>query len=627
MSAWYHTVERIPACGGFRHELRHWVFLVAVLALTTIRRDHCMLSTASAHQGSNIVLPDLPLAGDGSAPSDNITATNTSHVSAVWTELTTHSAPLSARPSSRSFHTLTAVTIFNERYLVLLGGRDESVVRDDHWIYHIRRQQWSRIEGVSDPLLLRRAYHTAVVREGNSAVRLAPTEIWLLGGKTVLSDSSDAFTSAITKVSFRKHRKSADDPFPFDVIVSAVEDVNGLGPRAYHSASVHNRCMVVFGGFNGSHFIDVLSVFHFDTRVWRHISPRPRRAPARNSLDKVLAASPSTVKSSAIGSPANPRASDATRREDPCEAPIDASNRSSVAASRMRSTSPLQSSSIAPPPPAAAECRECHAVDGCIHTSLLSALLPARQVYSATTAGLTSSIPPRDASMMVSGCGPAGRLVLFGGEVAYAFFSSVYSLDVHVGLNGSVTAEWYVASTGEEINRDGIAGNTSLSLSLTSRTSEGLSPLPRHITAAGPSVVALSPSWAASLFAKASRAFTVISISLTRTGGSGIARSRRARTEAVPAVPFPPRAPAPPWQRQASAISRPRTSHFHRSTYSEGTMAWCTSTTCGAATSTTTRRQTSCRSGSAQPVRSSLRKPTVKTLHPEPRTRRSTPIP
>jgi hypothetical protein len=438
-----------------------------------------MLSTASAHQGSNIVLPDLPLAGDGSAPSDNITATNTSHVSAVWTELTTHSAPLSARPSSRSFHTLTAVTIFNERYLVLLGGRDESVVRDDHWIYHIGRQQWSRIEGVSDPLLLRRAYHTAVVREGNSAVRLAPTEIWLLGGKTVLSDSSDAFTSAITKVSFRKHRKSADDPFPFDVIVSAVEDVNGLGPRAYHSASVHNRCMVVFGGFNGSHFIDVLSVFHFDTRVWRHISPRPRRAPARNSLDKVLAASPSTVKSSAIGSPANPRASDATRREDPCEAPIDASNRSSVAASRMRSTSPLQSSSIAPPPPAAAECRECHAVDGCIHTSLLSALLPARQVYSATTAGLTSSIPPRDASMMVSGCGPAGRLVLFGGEVAYAFFSSVYSLDVHVGLNGSVTAEWYVASTGEEINRDGIAGNTSLSLSLTSRTSEGLEPAPK----------------------------------------------------------------------------------------------------------------------------------------------------
>lgn len=248
--------------------------------------------------------------------------------------------------------------------LLLAGGRDADVVFDDLWLLTAGDRRWVRADLASpgDRDLLCRSYHAAVWLDGC---------LWLHGGKASTGDGALPFRSDLVRVAL----SDGDGDGTVVAEPHVVEQVDALGPRAYHTAVVA-PCgdIMTYGGYSGAMFIDVVSQCNPRTGVWRHSFP--------------TVATPSRMLSHASWS------------------------------------------LVAP-------CGECGAATACVHQSKRLQSLPflystACRAYQARSA--RTSIPPRDAAPLVR---LGDSTFLFGGEVMQTFFDA--TIQITPGADGSCT--------------------------------------------------------------------------------------------------------------------------------------------------------------------------------------------
>lgn len=182
-------------------------------------------------------------------------------------------APTSCVPPPRS----GAASVIVKNRLYMFGGYGGGTGRlDDFYSFNFETNEWQEVQVLSD--------EKPGCRENNGVVIGDSSRVYLFGGYNGTSWLNDLWMFDIDTQRWTCIQESSDpraddtqsalgDPMPS--LVTA-DGVRGRVPsrRFGYVSVVHNHKFVLFGGFDGSRWLNDTYEFDFETKTWREIAAR-----------------------------------------------------------------------------------------------------------------------------------------------------------------------------------------------------------------------------------------------------------------------------------------------------------------------------------------------------------------
>jgi len=172
---------------------------------------------------------------------------------------TTSSSP---PPCERSLH---AATLWNDQ-LLIFGGYDGQVRRNDFYSFHLIKKQWNLIIG-NGTIPSPRDRHCAIAHNNS---------FYIFGGFDGTSRVNDFYEFDFTTLSWKRILPNLNTGTGIQIAASASPPT----PRHSHSAVVYQDSLYVFGGYDGSYRSD-FHEYNFLTNTWVSIPPLGRSPRAR----------------------------------------------------------------------------------------------------------------------------------------------------------------------------------------------------------------------------------------------------------------------------------------------------------------------------------------------------------
>ena len=170
-----------------------------------------------------------------------------------------------------------AASVIVGRTLYIFGGYGGGTGRlDDFYSFDFERNEWSEVQVLSD--------EKPGCRENNGVVASGDSSrVYIFGGYNGNHWLNDLWVFDIKSKRWECIQESSDPNVDMALLASDIHNSGTVPSRRFGYVSVvHNNKFVLFGGFDGSKWLNDMWEFSFETKRWRLIQPRGQMPSVRS---------------------------------------------------------------------------------------------------------------------------------------------------------------------------------------------------------------------------------------------------------------------------------------------------------------------------------------------------------